>query len=111
MAKAVGAAALDAATLRQDFPILAQEVHGHPLRYLDNAATSQKPRQVIAAVARFYEEENSNVHRGVHLLSERATRDYEAARDKVQAFIHARHREEVVFTRGTTEAINLVANS
>jgi cysteine desulfurase/selenocysteine lyase len=110
-AAATAAKTLDVARLRKDFPILATQVHGKPLHYLDNAATSQKPRQVVEAVARFYEEDNSNVHRGVHLLSERATRDYEAARDKVRDFIHAAHREEIVFTRGTTEAINLVANS
>ena len=102
---------LDPVKLRQDFPALAQLVHGKPLVYLDNAATAQKPRQVLDAMAHFYEADNSNVHRGVHLLSERATRSYEAARDKVQAFIGAKAREEVVFTRGTTEAINLVANS
>ena len=102
---------LDPVALRRDFPALAQLVHGKPLVYLDNAATSQKPRQVLDAMAHFYEADNSNVHRGVHLLSERATRSYEAARDKVQAFIHAKAREEVVFTRGTTEAINLVAHS
>jgi cysteine desulfurase/selenocysteine lyase len=110
-AAATAAKTLDVARLRKDFPILATQVHGKPLHYLDNAATSQKPRQVVEAVARFYETDNSNVHRGVHLLSERATRDYEAARDKVRDFIHAAHREEIVFTRGTTEAINLVANS
>ncbi|MFA5944011.1 MAG: cysteine desulfurase [Candidatus Thermoplasmatota archaeon] len=101
----------DAVKLRHDFPALAQLVHDHPLVYLDNAATSHKPRQVLDALAHFYEADNSNVHRGVHLLSERATKSYEAARDKVQAFIHSKHREEIVFTRGTTEAINLVANS
>jgi cysteine desulfurase / selenocysteine lyase len=102
---------LDAAELRKQFPALAQKVHGKPLVYLDNAATSHKPKVVLDALARFYRKDNSNVHRGVHLLSERATRDYEAARDKVQRFIGAAHREEVVFTRGTTEAINLVAYS
>jgi cysteine desulfurase/selenocysteine lyase len=107
-AKAMG---LDAVALRRDFPALAQLVHDRPLVYLDNAATSQKPRQVLDAMAHFYEADNSNVHRGVHLLSERATRSYEAARDKVQRFIGAALREEVVFTRGTTEAINLVAHS
>ncbi|MEA3136717.1 MAG: cysteine desulfurase / selenocysteine lyase [Thermoplasmata archaeon] len=106
-----GGKRLDATKLRRDFPALAQLVHGKPLVYLDNAATSQKPRQVLDAMAHFYEADNSNVHRGVHLLSERATKSYESARDKVQAFIHAKSREEVVFTRGTTEAINLVANS
>jgi cysteine desulfurase/selenocysteine lyase len=97
--------------VRKDFPVLSEPIHGKRLAYLDNAATAHKPKPVLDAIRRFYEHDNSNVHRGVHLLSERATRDYEAARDKVQAFIHAAHREEVVFTRGTTEAINLVANS
>jgi cysteine desulfurase/selenocysteine lyase len=102
---------LDVGRIRKDFPVLDEPIHGKRLAYLDSAATSQKPRQVLDAIRRFYEHDNSNVHRGVHLLSERATRDYEAARDKVRDFIHAAHREEVVFTRGTTEAINLVANS
>ena len=106
-----GSRQLDMDRVRKDFPVLAEAVHGKRLAYLDNAATSQKPRQVLDAIRRFYEHDNSNVHRGVHLLSERATRDYEAARDKAQAFIHAAHREEIIFTRGTTEAINLVANS
>jgi cysteine desulfurase/selenocysteine lyase len=113
MAKGVSAtkAGFDAAAARRDFPALSQLVHGKPLVYLDNAATSHKPRQVLDAMAHFYEADNSNVHRGVHLLSERATKSYEAARDKVQRFIGAVSREEVVFTRGTTEAINLVAHS
>jgi cysteine desulfurase / selenocysteine lyase len=109
--KAAESAKLDPAKIRKDFPALQQDVHGKPLVYLDNAATSQKPRQVLDAISHFYEADNSNVHRGVHLLSERATKSYEAARDKVKAFIGAKSREEVVFTRGTTEAINLVANS
>ncbi|MHB1261730.1 MAG: SufS family cysteine desulfurase [Thermoplasmatota archaeon] len=107
----IKAPSFDAPRLRKDFPALQQDVHGKPLVYLDNAATSHKPRAVLDAMAHFYEADNSNVHRGVHLLSERATKAYEAARDKVQAFIHAKSREEVIFTRGTTEAINLVANS
>ena len=110
-ATATKAKGLDPVALRRDFPALAQLAHDRPLVYLDNAATSQKPRQVLDAMAHFYEADNSNVHRGVHLLAERATRSYEAARDKVQRFIGAAKREEVVFTRGTTEAINLVANS
>jgi cysteine desulfurase/selenocysteine lyase len=103
--------ALDVARLREDFPILARQVHGRPLVYLDNAATSQKPRAVIDAEARYYAEHNANIHRGVHRLSQEATAAYEAARDKVQAFLHAARREEIVFVRGTTEAINLVAGS
>jgi cysteine desulfurase/selenocysteine lyase len=101
--------ALDLQRLRADFPILHQEVSGHPLVYLDNAATSQKPRQVIDAVRRYYEEANANVHRAVHTLSERATAAYEGARAKVQAFLNAGESREIVFVRGTTEAINLVA--
>ncbi len=96
---------------RRDFPILSEKVHGKPLVYLDNAATSQKPRAVIDAVSRYYEHHNANVHRGVHRLSELATADYEGAREKVRAFINARSTKEVVYTRGTTEAINLVAQS
>lgn len=105
------AAGLDVEAVRRQFPILAQKVHGKPLVYLDSAATSHKPQAVIDAISTFYAKENSNVHRGVHHLSEVATKSYEAARDKVQRFIRAAHREEVVFTRGTTEAINLAANA
>ncbi len=101
----------DARAIRQLFPILRTMVHGHPLVYLDNAATTHKPVSVLEAVRRFYEEDNSNVHRGVHTLSERATERYEGARDAVQAFLHAARREEIVFVRGATEAINLVARS
>jgi cysteine desulfurase/selenocysteine lyase len=103
--------AFDVNRIRADFPALQQRVHGKPLVYLDNAATSQKPRVVLEAVRRFYEEECSNVHRGVHWLSEVATRDYEATRAKVQAFINAPGAREIIFVRGTTEAINLVAHS
>jgi cysteine desulfurase/selenocysteine lyase len=102
---------LDVRKVRGDFPILAQEVNGKPLVYLDNAATSHKPRAVLDAVDRFYSEDNSNVHRGVHHLSERATRDYENARVTVQRFINAAQPREIIFVRGTTEAINLVAQS
>src|SRR5438128_6669852 len=102
---------LDVEKVRKDFPILRQEVHGNPLVYLDSAATSQKPRAVIEAVSRYYEQDNANVHRGVHLLSERATQAYEAAREKVQRFVNAAHVHEIVFVRGTTEAINLVAQT
>jgi cysteine desulfurase/selenocysteine lyase len=97
--------------VRREFPILGGAVNGRPLVYLDNGATSQKPRAVIDAIVRYYEEENSNIHRGVHFLSERATEAYEQARAKVQRFINAPQREEIVFVRGTTEAINLVAQS
>lgn len=97
--------------VRADFPILGQQVHGRPLVYLDNAATTQKPSQVIEAIDHYYRWDNANIHRAVHQLSERATREYEAARDKVQHFINAAHREEIIFVRGTTEAINLVAQS
>ncbi|HEY5676153.1 MAG TPA: cysteine desulfurase [Myxococcales bacterium] len=102
---------MDVERVRQDFPILAQKVHGKPLVYLDSAATSQKPRAVVDAVARFYLEDNANVHRGVHLLSERATQSYEDAREKARRFLNAAHAHEIVFVRGTTEAINLVAQT
>jgi cysteine desulfurase/selenocysteine lyase len=101
----------DWAKLRADFPILDQQVHGKPLIYFDNAATSQKPRAVIDALVHYYEHDNANVHRGIHELSNRATSAYEAARARAAKFINARSAEEIVFTRGTTEGINLVANS
>ncbi len=101
----------DVTRIKQDFPILNQQVHGHPLAYLDNAATTQKPNCVLKAIDYYYQHDNSNVHRGVHALSERATKSYEAARHKVQEFVNAKHVEEIIFVRGTTEAINLVANS
>lgn len=97
--------------VRADFPVLDQQAHGKPLVYLDNAATTQKPNRVIEAIDYYYRWDNANVHRAVHQLSGRATREYEAARDKIQHFISAAHREEIVFVRGTTEAINLVAQS
>ncbi|HEX7126946.1 MAG TPA: cysteine desulfurase [Thermodesulfobacteriota bacterium] len=103
------AAPYDVRRLRADFPILAETVHGRPLVYLDNAATAQKPRAVIEAERRFYEQDNANIHRGVHLLSQRATEGYEAARVKVQRFLNARSEKEIVFTRSATEGINLVA--
>ncbi|HXE38445.1 MAG TPA: cysteine desulfurase [Azonexus sp.] len=106
-----GAPALDVVRRRQDFPILHREVHAHPLVYLDNAATSQKPWSVIEAERHYYAHFNANIHRGVHHLSQEATEAYEAARERVRDFIHAPVREEIVFTRGTTEAINLVASS
>ena len=105
------APAFDVDRIRADFPALQQRVHGKPLVYLDNAATSQKPRVVLDAVRRFYEKECSNVHRGVHWLSEQATRNFEATRAKAQAFINAAESREIIFVRGTTEAINLVAYS
>jgi cysteine desulfurase / selenocysteine lyase len=103
--------ALDVERLRQDFPILSQRVRGKPLVYLDNAATSQKPRAVIDAVSRFYASENANIHRGVHYLSEQATQAYDAVRERVARFINAAAPGEIVFTRGTTEGINLVAQA
>jgi cysteine desulfurase/selenocysteine lyase len=102
---------LDVDRVRKDFPVLEREVHGMPLAYLDNAATSQKPRAVIDALTHYYSSYNANIHRGVHTLSEEATVAYEAARDEVRDFIRAPSSEEIVFTRGTTEAINLVAQS
>ena len=101
----------DWAAIRADFPILEQEVRGQPLIYFDNAASSQKPRAVIDAVARYYERDNANVHRGLHELSSRATDAYEGARTKVAKYLGAASVEEIVFTRGTTEGINLVAQT
>jgi cysteine desulfurase/selenocysteine lyase len=99
----------DVAKIRDQFPILARPVHGKPLVYLDNANTTQKPRAVIDAERQYYEETNANIHRGTHFLSEKATVEYEGARAKIARFLGARSTKEVVFTRGTTEAINLVA--
>jgi cysteine desulfurase / selenocysteine lyase len=104
-------ARFDVERVRRDFPILDQKVRNHPLVYLDNAATSQKPLAVIEAVSRYYLHDNANIHRGVHELSQRATRDYEEARAKIQRFINAGSDREIVFTGGTTGAINLVAQS
>jgi cysteine desulfurase/selenocysteine lyase len=103
--------AFDVKRIREDFPILKQKVHGKPLVYLDNAATSQKPAKVIDAILGFYMHDCSNVHRGVHLLSERATEAYEGARIKIQRFLNAPDSREIVYVRGTTEGINLVAQS
>lgn len=100
---------MDPIALKAEFPILHQEINGHPLVYLDNAATSQKPRSVIEAVKRYYEWDNANVHRGVHTLGSRATDAYEGAREKVARFLNAAAAREIVFTRGTTTALNLVA--
>jgi cysteine desulfurase/selenocysteine lyase len=105
------AAGFDLERVRKDFPILQERVYGRPLTYLDNAATSQKPRAVIDALSRFFLKDNANVHRGVHYLAERATEQYEGARAKVQRFLNAEHAHEVIFVRGTTEAINLVAQT
>ncbi|MBC7689147.1 MAG: aminotransferase class V-fold PLP-dependent enzyme, partial [Aquabacterium sp.] len=102
---------IDVETIRKDFPILATTVNGKPLIYFDNAATSQKPWAVIKAIENYYTTLNSNVHRGVHHLSQKATDAFEASRNKIADFINAAHDHEVIFTRGTTEAINLVAHS
>jgi len=102
---------IDLNAVRADFPILDQQLYGKPLVYLDNAATTQKPQCVIDAISHYYEHDNANVHRGVHTLSERATAAYEGARKIIAAFFNARSEREVIFTRGTTEAINLVASS
>ncbi|QIL46187.1 cysteine desulfurase [Vagococcus coleopterorum] len=101
----------DAKALKKDFPILDQQVNDEPLIYLDNAATTQKPQQVLDVLNKYYQEDNANVHRGVHTLAERATKDYEAAREKVRAFIHANETAEVLFTRGTTTSLNWLAQS
>src|ERR1700691_4883364 len=99
------------AALRKDFPILNQQVHGKPLVYFYNAATSQKPRAVIDALVHYYEHDNANVHRGIHELSNRSTTAFEEARIRAAKFINAKVSEEIVFTRGTTEGINLVASA
>ncbi|HMM76663.1 MAG TPA: cysteine desulfurase [Gammaproteobacteria bacterium] len=104
-------APFEVARVRAEFPILATSVHGKPLVYLDNAATTQKPRAVIEATSRYYETINANVHRGVHTLSQRATDEFEAAREAARRFLNAAEAREIVFTRGTTEAINLIAQS
>lgn len=103
--------AFDVARIREDFPALRQQIHGKPLVYLDNAATSQKPIRVIETIEKYYLTENSNVHRGIHLLSERATEAFEGARAKVTHFLNARDAREIIFVRGATEGINLVAHS
>ncbi|MEO8429977.1 MAG: cysteine desulfurase [Acidobacteriota bacterium] len=110
-AQAVSAPAYDVEAIRRDFPILGRTVHGKPLVYLDNAATTQKPRSVIDAESDVYERYYANIHRGVHLLSVESTEAYEAARESVRGLIHAADAREVIFTRGTTEAINLVAQT
>src|SRR5690625_5183165 len=101
---------MDVKSIKKQFPILDQEINGHPLVYLDSTATAQKPMQVIEALKNYYEKDNANVHRGVHTLGSRATTQYEDAREKVRQFIHARSSAEVIFTRGTTNALNMVAH-
>src|SRR3989475_6191232 len=102
---------VDWKSLREDFPILREQAHGHPLIYFDSAATSHKPRAVIEAIRNFYEHDNANVHRGLHTLSARATEAYEQARQRVADYIGAASADEIIFTRGTTESINLVAQA
>ena len=106
-----GTATLDVERIRRDFPILDQAIHGKKLVYLDNAATSQKPRAVIDAIVRYYQRDNANVHRGVHTLSMRATEAHDEARETVRHFIQAADANEIIFVRGATEAINLVAET
>ena len=101
----------DVEQVRADFPILREQARGHQLVYLDNAATSQKPKVVMDAILRYYEHDNANIHRGVHYLSERATEEFEEARKSVQSFLHAARPSEIIFVRGATEAINLVAQT
>lgn len=108
---AAGKGQFDIESIREDFPILGREIRGQPLIYLDSAASSQKPRQVIEALGEYYQTCNANVHRGVHTLSQEATDLYEGAREKIRAFVNAEKVEEIVFVRGTTEALNLVAHS
>lgn len=102
---------IDVEKIRSQFPVLHQHVHGKPLIYFDNAATNQKPKRVVDALIRYYEHDNANIHRGIHTLAERATQAYESTRHALQGFINARHTEEIIFTRGVTESINLVASS
>src|SRR5690625_6490636 len=102
---------MDIISIREQFPILDQKVNGHPLVYLDSSATTQKPISVIEAVNAYYRQDNSNVHRGVHTLGTRATDLYEGAREKVRAFINAKRTTEIIFNRGTTAALNIVAQS
>lgn len=102
---------VDWSAIREDFPILRERAYGHPLIYFDSAATSQKPRAVIDALQNFYEHENANVHRALHMLSSRATEAYEKSRQRVADYIGAASADEIIFTRGTTESINLVAQA
>jgi cysteine desulfurase/selenocysteine lyase len=110
-ARPLSRTSLDVAAIRRDFPILDQQINGKPLVYLDSAASSQRPRAVIDAITRYYERDHANVHRGVHTLSQRATDLYEGTREIVRRFTNARNTKEIVFVRGTTEAVNLVAQS
>ena len=105
------AAGFDVERIREDFPVLKQTIHGKPLVYLDNAATAQKPHAVIDAIRKFHEVDCANIHRGVHELSQRSTAAYEATRAKMKRFLNARSKSELIFVRGTTEGINLVASS
>lgn len=107
----IGQDTLDVERVRRDFPILDQLVHGRKLVYLDNGATSQKPQRVIDAIVRYYQHDNSNIHRGVHTLSMRATEEHDQARETVRKFLNAAHTKEIIFVRGATEAINLVAQT
>lgn len=109
MISAEAITAIDIAGIRKQFPVLNRLVKGKPLVYLDNAATAQKPQSVIDALVDYYSGYNANIHRGIHTLAEEATAAFESTRDTVQQFLHAAHREEIIFTRGTTESINLVA--
>ncbi|MBN2732931.1 MAG: aminotransferase class V-fold PLP-dependent enzyme, partial [Balneolaceae bacterium] len=102
---------VDFAAIRRDFPVLDQDVNGQPLVYFDNAASSQMPRQVADRIDHYHRHEHTNVHRGIHHLSQQATDAYEATREKVRSLINARHKHEIIFTTGTTDSINLVANS
>jgi len=108
---AIATTRLDIEKIRTQFPVLNQQVNGKPLVYLDNAATNQKPKRVIEALTKYYERDNANIHRGIHTLAERATKAYEQTRHAMQQFIRAKHVEEIIFTRGVTESINLVASS
>ena len=101
----------DVERIRKDFPILHQQVNGCPLVYFDNGATSQKPESVIDSIVHYYSSYNSNIHRGVHHLSQLATSAYEQSREEIRSFIHAKSADEIIFTRGTTESINLIAQS
>ena len=111
MGEIPSATSIDWNTVREDFPILCERAHGHPLIYFDNAATSQKPRAVIDALRYYYEHDNANVHRGLHELSSRATEAYETSRQRVASYLGAASADEIVFTRSTTESINLVAQA
>ena len=95
--------------IRNQFPVLNQDINGYPLAYLDNAATTQKPQSVIDSITNYYSSYNSNIHRGIHTLAERATTAFENTRDKARVFVNAKEREEIIFTKGTTEGINLIA--